>query len=57
MDKEQAVEELRRRGYDASKMGGVVMIEASDKDYKMLQKVIKEIGYKASWGIYVADDH
>lgn len=59
MDKNNAVEELKKRGYEAQKIGGIVMIRVDDGEYKShatLKKLLKEIGYNASWGIYVADD-
>ena len=59
MRKEEAVERLKELGLDSELKDGVVMVYVSRKDYqkvKELEKTIKDIGYRASWGIAVRDE-
>jgi len=59
MTKDEAVEELKRRGFDAHKMDGIVMVRTADTErqtYSAVKRAIKEMGYNASWGVYATDN-
>lgn len=56
MSKEEAVEKLKALGFDAELQSGVVMLYVDEKTYqnvKTIEKTLKEIGYRASWGMQV----
>lgn len=60
MTKDETVKELIARGYEAMNIDGVVLIHVSEKEYenhKPIKKLLKEIGYNASWGVYTSADN
>ena len=57
MTKEDAVSELKSRGYNAFVENGVVMLNMpiTSKAVSTIERLMKSIGYNASWGIRNAD--
>ena len=53
MKKEEAVIELISRGYIATLENGVVMVSMpiTNKNLRDMEKLLRSIGYKASWGV------
>ena len=53
MTKDETVSELKSRGFDAFLENGVVMISMriSNTNVRNLEKLLRSIGYKASWGL------
>ena len=51
MTKDEFAEELRKRGYDASKEhDGVVVISPDYRDLRKVQAIAQEVGYGLSFG-------
>lgn len=56
MDKDKVVESMRKKGYNAKNIGGVIQFFYPDAvtDYLgyvgLVIKELKEIGYEGSWG-------
>ena len=55
MDKIATVSLLKSQGYNADLVDGVVMVYSKDECYKAVKKLLREVGYAASWGIRKAD--
>ena len=58
MTKSEAVEKLKKKGYDVTSPGGIIMFrypksmaEKADVVFKDTKKILADIGYEASWGI------
>lgn len=59
MTKQEAIEELKKRGFTATLDRGVVTILVDKVEFshmKKLEQVFREIGYKSSWGIVPMPD-
>lgn len=54
MDKDEVVEMLKKKGYDAYVYEFEVMVNVdhilSNKEHKKLEKAIMDTGYRSSWG-------
>ena len=58
MEKKELVEKLNSKGILAHIEDGVVMLLVSEKEYRkptQITNLIKELGYKESWGMRNAD--
>lgn len=51
MDKIATVSMLKSRGYNAELVDGVVMVYSKDECHKAIKKLLREVGYEASWGV------
>ena len=53
MTKDETVAELKERGFNAFLENGVVMISMriSNTNVRNIEKLLRSIGYKASWGV------
>lgn len=54
MEKKELVEKLNEQGILANIEDGVVMLLVSEKEYRkptQITNLIKELGYKESWGM------
>lgn len=62
MDKDSVIERIIKEGYNASNINGVVTIYLTKKEYDegikpaQIRTLLKDIGYKASWGINTRDN-
>jgi hypothetical protein len=53
MNKIEAVNELKNRGYDAELIGNVVMVTDDKLNISKVRKEIREFGYNGSYGVRV----
>lgn len=58
MTKNEAVEKLKKAGYDATNTGGIIIFrfpkseaDKAEAISKKVKEALKDIGYSASWGI------
>ena len=61
MDKDEVVEMLKKKGYDAYVYEFEVMVNVdhilSNKEHKKLEKAIMDTDYRSSWGWRVTRDN